>query len=60
MTNSKSAIVYVRLTQGQRTHLDELVRQSSIGTVSDHIRKAVDEYLVRHGASNDAQPSETN
>lgn len=49
MPQTKSAIVYVRLTQQQRTWLDEIVTQSGgIGTMSDHIRKALDDYIKAH------------
>lgn len=57
---SKTEVIKVRVTPDQRNKLEAIVRQSGLGDLSDHIRKAVDEYLVRHGASNDAQPFETN
>lgn len=48
MSQTKSAIVYVRLTAKQRQQLEDVITQSGIGTMSDHIRKALDDYLKAH------------
>lgn len=48
MKDQKSAITYVRLTVEQRQGLQQIAEKSSIGGISDHLRKAADEYIERN------------
>jgi hypothetical protein len=50
MQDQKSAITYVRLTVEQRQSLQQIAEKSGIGGISDHLRKAADEYIERHTA----------
>lgn len=52
---SKTEVIKVRITADQRSRLEAVVRQSGIGDLSDHIRKALDEYIRRSdgGVSSD-------
>lgn len=59
MNQPKSMITYVRLTPEQRTLMDAIVRQSGIGNLSDHLRRAVDEYTERHAPQARPGPTET-
>ena len=56
MQGPKSAITYVRLTVEQRQGLQQIAEKSGIGGISDHMRKAADEYIERnkHLISTDA------
>lgn len=44
----KSEIVYLRITQQQRRDMDRIVDITRLGSLSDHLRKAVIEYIERH------------
>lgn len=48
MQDQKSAITYVRLTVEQRQGLQQIAEKSGIGGISDHLRKAADEYIERN------------
>lgn len=48
MQDQKSAITYVRLTVEQRRGLQYIAEKSGIGGISDHLRKATDEYIERN------------
>lgn len=48
MQDQKSAITYVRLTVEQRQGLQQIAERSGIGGLSDHLRKAADEYIERN------------
>lgn len=48
MQDQKSAITYVRLTVEQRQGLQQIAEHSGIGGISDHLRKAADEYIERN------------
>jgi hypothetical protein len=54
---SKSEIVYLRITHEQRQSMDRIVSSSQIGNLSDHLRKAVSEYIQRHDTA--AEPAPT-
>jgi metal-responsive CopG/Arc/MetJ family transcriptional regulator len=45
---AKEANVVVRLDEDLVKRLDDVVTASRLGTRSDHIRKAITEYVERH------------
>lgn len=56
---SKSEIVYLRITQEQRQAMDRIVGKTQVGSLSDHLRKAVIEYIQKNDTAAVSEPAPT-
>jgi len=59
MADEVNRPVPVRLPDSLVNRLDDLVDQIGVGNRSDHIRRAIEEYLVRFEQTGNLQPTRT-